>query len=82
MSSLFQANLEGNDFAWTPFCEWAVFCPFLLSLIACRDHIWFRGDTDNMGWGGSLLHSHAQTYPVGSNQQQVTCYHYKDTNNM
>ncbi|KAH9817102.1 family 39 glycosyltransferase [Melampsora americana] len=65
MSSLFQANLWGNDFARHPL------------EIAVGSRVTFK----NMGYGGGLLHSHVQTFPVGSQQQQVTCYHYRDSNN-
>ena len=65
MSSLFQSHLRGNDFALSP------------PEAAFGSKVTLK----NMGYGGGLLHSHVQTYPVGSQQQQVTCYHYRDNNN-
>ncbi|QLG73197.1 hypothetical protein HG535_0E02810 [Zygotorulaspora mrakii] len=66
MPSLFQAGLAGSEVGLGP-RDIAVGS----SLVSIK----------NQALGGSLLHSHVQTYPEGSNQQQVTAYGYKDTNN-
>ncbi len=66
MSSLFQANLQGSDI-----------------LGGARDvsmgHL--QCTLKNQGLTGGLLHSHVQTFPEGSKQQQVTTYLHKDSNN-
>lgn len=66
MSSLFQANLRGTAVGKNSPLE-----------VALGSRITLK----NMGYGGGLIHSHVQVYPDGSGQQQVTCYHHKDSNN-
>jgi dolichyl-phosphate-mannose-protein mannosyltransferase len=90
MSSLFQAGLNGNDFSENPlgslkliyFYFYFFFKKNLINLNVYLEVAYgSRVTIKNMGYGGGLLHSHVQTYPEGSGQQQVTCYHHKDSNN-
>lgn len=66
MSSLFQANLVGSDVGGGP-REVAI--------------VHSKVTIKNQGLTGGLLHSHVQTYPIGSKQQQITTYGHKDSNN-
>lgn len=66
MSSLFQANLLGSDVG-----------------VSSREVTMGHSvvTIKNQGLTGGLLHSHVQTFPDGSKQQQVTTYSHKDSNN-
>ncbi|ODV79353.1 glycosyltransferase family 39 protein [Suhomyces tanzawaensis NRRL Y-17324] len=66
MSSLFQANLVGSDVVGG-----AREVSIGHSVVTLK----------NQGLAGGLLHSHVQTFPEGSQQQQVTTYSHKDANN-
>ncbi|KAI9280113.1 MIR motif-containing protein [Sporodiniella umbellata] len=66
MSPLFQAGLNGSTFQSNPV------------QVAFGSNITIK----SYGYTGGLLHSHASYYPDGSNQQQITCYSFKDFNNV
>lgn len=65
MSSLFKANLEGQEIDAAPLD------------IAYGSRVTVK----NQGMGTGLLHSHIQLFPEGSQQQQVTTYGHLDANN-
>ncbi|KAJ2400461.1 Protein O-mannosyltransferase 2, partial [Coemansia sp. RSA 2559] len=65
MDSLFQANLEGTNIRNQPLD------------VAYGSQITIKSSIG----GAGLLHSHPDTYPDGSKQQQITGYTHKDQNN-
>ena len=78
MSSLFQAQLVGNNFHTSPIGKNSMWWHAMTGVeLAYGSRISLK----NNGYAGGLLHSHVQAFPHGSKQQQVTCYHYRDTNN-
>lgn len=66
MSSLFQANLVNSDVVGGP-----------RDVTMGHSFVTLK----NQGLTGGLLHSHVQSFPEGSKQQQVTTYSHKDSNN-
>lgn len=66
MSSLFQANLLDSNVGGGP-----------RDVLIGSSSVTLK----NQGLGGGLLHSHVQTFPEGSKQQQITTYSHKDSNN-
>lgn len=65
MNTLFQVNLFETDIKPQP------------RFITWGDVVTIR----SQGGSSNLLHSHAQIYPSGSEQRQVTTYGFKDINN-
>ena len=66
MSSLFQANLLNSEVGGGP-----------RDVTIAHSTVTIK----SQGLTGGLLHSHVQTFPLGSQQQQVTTYSHKDANN-
>ncbi|KAJ2190329.1 Protein O-mannosyltransferase 2 [Coemansia sp. RSA 532] len=65
MPPAFQASLIGSPLGHQPFT------------VAYSSQLTLR----SLHSGSGLLHSHAHRYPMGSQQQQITCYGHSDTNN-
>ncbi|KAJ2551751.1 Protein O-mannosyltransferase 2 [Coemansia sp. RSA 1933] len=65
MPPTFQARLQGSALSKQPFA------------VAYGSQLTLR----SMYPGSGLLHSHMHLYPDGSQQQQITCYSHKDSNN-